>query len=820
MNEKMQNADRVNGQEKRDFLSILNHIYYKILKINLTTDEHVEICLPEDEKSPLTGYQKKLSDWMQDFAKNAGIYEEDKQRYLDFCGIENLREQFREGKTYMDCRYRRRIGNEFRWVSMELVRSSEYTKDAQIVYLLVREIDDDYMRKINAAMKPESTSLAHVLINVSTNQFVFGTSDLERLQFSKEEGSADDYMDQLALYFPVEQEKETFQNRCYTKDLFAAFQKGQQSICVECAFALKEDDIRFVRMNIEMAKNTYSDEIEAVISILDMTDYYIEYNLPRLLYNQKYEMIGIMDPGKNVVAWYKNEMDPESLEQKIQPDYKKCMRRCARYLASDEHEEDFMRACDPDEIEAQLAKTEKYFVYFYFRAEDGKRRLKRISFAKCNKEIGTILIMMEDVTPLAEKDLIIGKDNLQGFVRHTRDILDNSTDEDQYAVLFYNVKGFKAINELFGREEADNILRKIYSKLLNSFLHPLAIGRVEADHFVCLVRQENVDYSKFEEFCNNSLDRKGKLIQIMGRFGIYLIKDKTISVNTMYEYARLAKDYIKEETAIPYAVFDETMQQDYIDKNEVVAVFRQALKDGELEVYYQPVFQPDTHEVTSAEALIRWKRPGKGFVSPGLFVPSLEKNGLISILDLFVLQEVHKFIEQRMANHQKIVPVSVNLSWMDFFDKKLLKWIVDDLTNMDNREMIRFEITETSYAALEKTKDGFLVLMRELGSKILLDDFGSGYSSFSMLQNYEFDILKLDIGFVRQITTSEKTCNIIRSIIDMAHHMNIKVIAEGAETEEQVEFLSKCGCDFVQGFFFSKPLERTQFETFLDTLEK
>lgn len=159
----------------------------------------------------------------------------------------------------------------------------------------------------------------------------------------------------------------------------------------------------------------------------------------------------------------------------------------------------------------------------------------------------------------------------------------------------------------------------------------------------------------------------------------------------------------------------------------------------------------------------------------------------------------------------------MNLSWMDFYDTKMIDWILDDLQqNPTPQNVVRYEITETSYAAIAENRQNVLDEFKSRNAKIMLDDFGSGYSSFSMLQSYDFDILKLDMGFVIKIESSEKTREIIKSIIGMAHRIGAKIVAEGAETDQQVEFLKENDCDYIQGYYFSKPLPQKEFEAYVE----
>lgn len=165
-----------------------------------------------------------------------------------------------------------------------------------------------------------------------------------------------------------------------------------------------------------------------------------------------------------------------------------------------------------------------------------------------------------------------------------------------------------------------------------------------------------------------------------------------------------------------------------------------------------------------------------------------------------------------------MVPVSINLSWMDFYDEELLEWLHNYVKSKKGKEhTIRFEITESSYAAVAENRSLLFQRIREHGAEFLLDDFGSGYSSFSTLQNYDFDILKIDIGFVKRIEQCDKTKSIIDSIIKMVHQMDARVVAEGAETQEQVQFLRERGCDYIQGYYFYKPMMMEQFAELLDS---
>lgn len=372
---------------------------------------------------------------------------------------------------------------------------------------------------------------------------------------------------------------------------------------------------------------------------------------------------------------------------------------------------------------------------------------------------------------------------------------------------------------MFGVESGDVVLQNIFRTLTHSKLSPVITARVESDHFVCLVENKNLDFEELTSVCDNKFIKDGKCMNLIIRCGIFYVEEKPMKISGMIDRAKLAKRYITDEYVQPYMVYDQSMQVAYVDKAKLAGELQEGIAKEQFKVYYQPVIDTKTGKIASAEALIRWIHPDKGFISPALFIPALEENGHISELDFYVLKKVWQFISDRCENNKFVVPISVNLSWMDFYDEIMMEKILKEMDRFreNGREhMARFEITETSYAAIRENRSGILESLRIKNAKILLDDFGSGFSSFGMLQDYDFDILKIDMSFIRKIGENPKTKSIVHSIIGMAHEIGIKTVAEGVETEEQVSFLRQSGCDYIQGYYYSKPLPEEEFVEFLE----
>ena len=556
-----------------------------------------------------------------------------------------------------------------------------------------------------------------------------------------------------------------------------------------------------------------------MLHFTDVTVAYLIENVPQKIYQKDYENIIIIDAKRE-------KMIKTDVLSSVISDYLKKEEAYEGYRSYSSHRavveserERFKKCVELSTIKEGLCKDKQYFFTIHETDKTGEVRLKRYSYIYIDERVDIIVGAREDITEFSEKDVLTGGYNRRGFIRITERLLNEVPDRTKYAVLFFNVKNFKAVNELFGVESGDVVLQNIFRTLTHSKLSPVITARVESDHFVCLVENKNLDFEELTSVCDNKFVKDGKCMKLIIRCGIFYVEEKPMKISGVIDRAKLAKRYITDEYVQPYMVYDHSMQVAYIDKAKLAGELQEGIAKEQFKVYYQPVIDTKTGKIASAEALIRWIHPDKGFISPALFIPALEENGHISELDFYVLKKVWQFINDRCENNKFVVPISVNLSWMDFYDEIMMEKILKEMDRFreNGREhMARFEITETSYAAIRENRSGILESLRIKNAKILLDDFGSGFSSFGMLQDYDFDILKIDMSFIRKIGENPKTKSIVHSIIGMAHEIGIKTVAEGVETEEQVSFLRQSGCDYIQGYYYSKPLPEEEFVEFLE----
>ena len=806
----------------KDAVTMLSTIFYRILKINLVADSY-EIIEQGDNDPLKEFYQKEsISECLMDVARKGYVHEEDYKEYTEFCSLERLRELFSNGSQYASLQYRRVLGGEYRWISMEIVRSTEYREDNQQVVMYVRDINDDYLKLLQIAMCHTMDSVEIVSANISKGICLSFAGKKEELDGNEGE-SVDSYIQRISELIPFPESKKSFCQMFSRENMLKLFKEGKAAFSMKSAFSYsKEQQPCVIRINVDMACNSFSGEIEAVLHFTDITAAYLIENVPQKIYQKDYENIIIIDAKRNKMI--KTDMLSSVLADYLKKEeaYEGADSYTSQKAVIESEKKKFEKCVALSAIEEGLRADTQYSFTIHELDEEGEARLKRYSYIYIDDRMDIIVGAREDITEFSEKDVLTGGYNRRGFIRNTERLLNASEDRTQYAVLFFNVKNFKAVNELFGVESGDLVLQNIYRTLKHSKLLPLITARVESDHFACLIEKKNLDFTELSSVCDNKFAKDGKRMNLIIRCGIFYVEEKPMKISGMIDRAKLAKRYIADEYVQPYMVYDHSMQVAYVDKAKLAGELQEGIAKEQFKVYYQPVIDTKTGKIASAEALIRWLHPEKGFISPALFIPALEENGHISELDFYVLKKVWQFINERCEQGKFVVPISVNLSWMDFYDEVMMEKILKEMDRFkenDRERMARFEITETSYAAIKENRSGILESLRIKNAKILLDDFGSGFSSFGMLQDYDFDILKIDMSFIRKIGENLKTKSIVRSIIGMAHEMGIKTVAEGAETEEQVSFLRESGCDYIQGYYYSKPLPEEEFIQFLEREE-
>ena len=301
------------------------------------------------------------------------------------------------------------------------------------------------------------------------------------------------------------------------------------------------------------------------------------------------------------------------------------------------------------------------------------------------------------------------------------------------------------------------------------------------------------------------------------RIGVYPKSYEMTPLKDMFFRAMLACDTIKDKVHMSILTFDKNLRTKIVFRERLIRDINEAIEKKQFVPYYQPKYyiQKDKAVLAGAEALVRWKHPEFGMVSPASFISLFEANGLIQLVDHFIWEEAAAQIKEWKKKYGTSVPVSVNISRVDFYNPNLEEWIlklVDE--NGLQPDELHLEITESCYADNAQQLLSVVSRLRRTGFKIELDDFGSGYSSLNVLSSLPIDVLKIDMKFINTMHDNEKNLLIVKMIMDIARILGVPTIAEGVETQQQHDDLKKMGCDMIQGYYYSKPVPAEEFEEF------
>ena len=335
----------------------------------------------------------------------------------------------------------------------------------------------------------------------------------------------------------------------------------------------------------------------------------------------------------------------------------------------------------------------------------------------------------------------------------------------------------------------------------------------ENAHFGLLLTYENREQlvTRIKEM-EVALDTISPNIKLYFGVGIYLTEKGDKDIEQLYNNALLACDLPEDEAESKIAFFDIEMNNQRIWERKVEDDLDRALANKEFQVYLQPKIQTSEETLAGAEALVRWIHPQDGFIPPNKFIPILEKNGFITKLDDYMLEEVAALQARWIAEGRKIVPISVNVSRAHFTRTDLAEHIcaIVDKYNTPH-DVIELELTESAFFDDKNLLLNTVKQLRQAGFSVSMDDFGAGYSSLNSLKELQIDVLKIDADFFRGADAQERGMLIVSEVIDLAKKLDMKIVAEGIESREQVDFLTEQQCDLIQGYFFAKPMPVTEF---------
>jgi diguanylate cyclase (GGDEF)-like protein len=432
--------------------------------------------------------------------------------------------------------------------------------------------------------------------------------------------------------------------------------------------------------------------------------------------------------------------------------------------------------------------------------------------------VHTLKKSSKELYHFAFTDPVTSYGNANAFRRDVKEILSKKSAR-KFAILHFDIDKFKYINDMYGFNEGDRTLKTIAEILeCETIKDTETHARLSNDLFAVLlsyIEREGL-VARIDKILNSieTMDETGKSrFGVSINAGVYEITDPTVDISLMIDRANIAHKSVKSNKLSKFAFYQDNMRDDILREKEIENEMYDALADGQFEVYYQPKYFVNTSTLGGAEALIRWNHPQKGLIPPNHFIPLFEKNGFVVQIDLFVFKQVCIHISEWLDKGYKVVPISVNLSRVHFYEQDFMKEFKEIIEKYKiPSQYIEFEVTEST--ALENTEKLLAVLneIHSIGCSVSMDDFGSGYSSLNMLKQIPVDVLKIDRDFFNDSTDNMRGREIVSSVVKLAKNLGIDVVAEGIEDKEQLAFLQDINCDLAQGYYFAKPLRKPEFE--------
>ncbi len=410
-----------------------------------------------------------------------------------------------------------------------------------------------------------------------------------------------------------------------------------------------------------------------------------------------------------------------------------------------------------------------------------------------------------------EHDELTGLLTRKSFLQKAKTIIDSNPDKT-FCLLAFDFDNFKSSNTLYGVDKCNEFLSYTAKKMMSLTKEGIA-GRFGGDQFILLLKDSDRLNIERLDYISKAVLENAPIPHQVVKTGVYAPIDRSVALVICCDRAFFALNEIKGIYGKDIAFFADNIQNRLLSEQRIIESMEYALQNNQFQVFYQPKHESITGHIAGAEALVRWKNSEYGYLAPNEFIPLFEKNGFITKLDNFVLEQVCKDINRWQQEGLPLVPISVNFSRRDFLEEGCIEKQFNIIEHYGiDHNLLHMEVTESLYSENTEIIISQLKQTQKRGFMIEMDDFGAGYSSLGLLSTFPLNVIKLDISFVRNIKTNEV---VIENIIKMAHRMGLLTVAEGAESPEEFKILKSLGCDYIQGYFFSGPLQVRDFESYL-----
>lgn len=437
------------------------------------------------------------------------------------------------------------------------------------------------------------------------------------------------------------------------------------------------------------------------------------------------------------------------------------------------------------------------------------------TLAKSNAHLQTLLDEVRQAKytiEALERDTLTGLLTEKAFYQRAKSIFEENPNKNS-DICIIDIEQFKTVNEVFGPKVGDRFLMDLALCLTEFKIDDSALlTRARADTFFALLSHTDFIMDEFVDKIRIFLKNYPLPMRLQAKIGIYHVDNRDLSIARMCDRAIIASESVKGNYRIRYNEFNDAMYEKMMQEQKIVNTMVESLNKEEFCIYLQPKIDMEKSKIIGAEALVRWKHPELGLISPKDFIPIFEKNGFIYAMDTYVWRKSCELLRTWKDNGIEEIPISVNVSRADIYQGNLLPVLLNLIQEYGLQpKQLHLEITETAYTNNSEQLIEVVKRLKEKGFIVEMDDFGSGYSSLNALSELPIDVLKLDLKFVNGAEHNQQQQKVIECITNLADALHLQVVAEGVETLEQEQLLKRLGCRYAQGYLYGHPMPAGEF---------
>lgn len=661
-------------------------------------------------------------------------------------------------------------------------------------------------------------------MNLKTNTCRRESTETVGIEKLKYDGTADGFVEAvLKTIHPMDRERyRKFMSR---ENLLSAFEAGIKTVHDEFLFYGKTKNYVWLRVVADFVRDPVTDEPEAWCYAVNVNREKRLEQIGKKMIAEDFEAMGLIDPESGCVYGIKALGDRyvtiKYLGNAQQIDYNDAALQSLKKALAKQDFEEVKDAVRLSTVKKALETEKEYSVTIHENMGSETVHYYKISYSYLDERRESIVLSCEDITNILQSkmDVLTGLYNSTGFHEKVDEWLKKNPGR-KYRLLRYNIDGFKNINGTFGFSTGNKLLQNIGAYMRKYSNENSIAGRLNSDHFVRFCAAEEPSAELYYEYFRIALANSELNYPVSVHIGVYDLCEEGCDSYSMSYKAHLAQQSVKGNYSKAIAYYQKGMMQSTREEQQLLGEVERAIDEKQFELWFQPQYDYEEKKIVGAEALVRWRHPTRGLLMPGTFVPLLEQSKQITMLDHAVWEQAAEYIKESM-NCGLTVPIAVNVSQVDICNSNVCEKLIAIVRKYDiPPALLHVEITESAFvndaAKLTEEVSG----LKKAGFTVEMDDFGVGYSSLGSLMNMDIDILKIDRKLVSEIESGEqKSLDILKAVVQMAHTLNITPIAEGVEEKSQADYLSQIGCRYMQGFYFSKPVEKEAFEALLSRAE-